>query len=188
MSLRESKTRFWIRSLRIRLTPVCLSHAGLEAEAAPVLQVMRRYIRTFFGCEQCGRHFEQAAAASMEKVRTREDQVLWLWNQHNRVNYRLAGTESICRSEVTTLLLTADSLNNMLTLYFLFTAPKHYGKCSSKTQSAMTDPQSQEYDKTNKMEIVLRDEHSNHNRLWSAFFKRLMKRSNSNYANVTATE
>ena len=59
---------------------------------APVLQVMRRYIRTFFGCEQCGRHFEQAAADSMERVQNREEQILWLWNQHNRVNYRLAGT------------------------------------------------------------------------------------------------
>lgn len=65
---------------------------GLETEAAPVLQVMRRYIRTFFGCEECGRHFEEAAAASMDQVQTREEQVLWLWRQHNRVNSRLAGT------------------------------------------------------------------------------------------------
>lgn len=76
--------------------------AGLEAEAAPVLQVMRRYIRTFFGCEECGRHFEQAAAASMDKVQNREQQILWLWNQHNMVNYRLAGkhthTMKICNT------------------------------------------------------------------------------------------
>jgi len=66
--------------------------AGLEGEAAPVLQVMRRYIRTFFGCEECGRHFEKAAAASMDGVKSREQQIVWLWNQHNRVNARLAGT------------------------------------------------------------------------------------------------
>ncbi|XP_042371514.1 sulfhydryl oxidase 2-like, partial [Plectropomus leopardus] len=66
----------------------------LEGEAAPVLQVMRRYIRTFFGCEDCGRHFEQAAAASMDRVQNREEQILWLWNQHNAVNYRLAGSLS----------------------------------------------------------------------------------------------
>lgn len=65
--------------------------AGLQGEAAPVLQVMRRYIRTFFGCKECGRHFEQAAAASMDSVKSPEEAVLWLWNQHNRVNSRLAG-------------------------------------------------------------------------------------------------
>lgn len=65
--------------------------AGLEKEAAPVLQVMRRYIRTFFGCAECGRHFEQAAASSMDQVENKEDQILWLWDQHNRVNARLAG-------------------------------------------------------------------------------------------------
>lgn len=65
--------------------------AGLEEEAAPVLQVMRRYMRTFFGCGECGRHFEQAAASSMDQVENKEDQILWLWDQHNRVNARLAG-------------------------------------------------------------------------------------------------
>lgn len=80
--------------LRLTLCVCLVCHAGLEGEAAPVLQVMRRYIRTFFGCEQCGRHFEQAAAVSMDRVQNREEQILWLWNQHNRVNYRLAGTHT----------------------------------------------------------------------------------------------
>ncbi|KAG7217706.1 hypothetical protein INR49_021221 [Caranx melampygus] len=69
-------------------------YPGLEGEAAPVLQVMRQYIRTFFGCEECGRHFEQAAAAGVDQVQNREQQILWLWNQHNMVNYRLAGSLS----------------------------------------------------------------------------------------------
>lgn len=56
-----------------------------------MLQVMRRYMRTFFGCGECGRHFEQAAASSMDQVENKEDQILWLWDQHNRVNARLAG-------------------------------------------------------------------------------------------------
>ncbi|XP_031695710.1 sulfhydryl oxidase 2-like [Anarrhichthys ocellatus] len=73
---------------------VCLTVSGLEGEMSPVLQVMRRYIKTFFGCEECGRHFEEAAAVSVEKVQNREDQILWLWNQHNMVNYRLAGSLS----------------------------------------------------------------------------------------------
>nr|XP_020450837.1 sulfhydryl oxidase 2 [Monopterus albus] len=83
-------TLFHVLTVQHDATPAALENTGLEAEAAPVLQVMRRYIRTFFGCEQCGRHFEQAAAAGMDRVQ----QMLWLWNQHNMVNYRLAGSLS----------------------------------------------------------------------------------------------
>nr|XP_046242417.1 sulfhydryl oxidase 2 [Scatophagus argus] len=87
-------TLFHVLTVQHDATPTTLDNTGLEGEAAPVLQVMRRYIRTFFGCEQCGRHFEQAAADSMDRVQNREEQILWLWNQHNRVNYRLAGSLS----------------------------------------------------------------------------------------------
>uniref|UniRef100_A0A7N8YQ90 Sulfhydryl oxidase n=1 Tax=Mastacembelus armatus TaxID=205130 RepID=A0A7N8YQ90_9TELE len=87
-------TLFHVLTVQHDAMPTALENTGLEGETAPVLQVMRRYIRTFFGCEQCGRHFEQAAAASMDRVLDREQQVLWLWNQHNMVNYRLAGSLS----------------------------------------------------------------------------------------------
>ncbi|XP_041856097.1 sulfhydryl oxidase 2 [Melanotaenia boesemani] len=87
-------TLFHVLTVQHEAMPTALDNTGLEGEAAPVLQVMRRYIRTFFGCEECGRHFDQAAASSMEGVRTREQQLLWLWNQHNRVNTRLAGSLS----------------------------------------------------------------------------------------------
>ncbi|XP_014912167.1 sulfhydryl oxidase 2 [Poecilia latipinna] len=87
-------TLFHVLTVQHDAAPAALDGSGLEGEAAPVLQVMRRYIRTFFGCKECGRHFEQAAAASMDQVTSREDEVLWLWNQHNRVNTRLAGSLS----------------------------------------------------------------------------------------------
>ncbi|XP_055367269.1 sulfhydryl oxidase 2 [Betta splendens] len=87
-------TLFHVLTVQHETRPMALDNTGLEAEAAPVLQVMRRYIRTFFGCEECGRHFEHAAAASMDRVQNREQQILWLWNQHNMVNYRLAGSLS----------------------------------------------------------------------------------------------
>ncbi|XP_068617049.1 sulfhydryl oxidase 2 [Brachionichthys hirsutus] len=87
-------TLFHILTVQHDATPSALENTALEGEVAPVLHVMRRYIRTFFGCVECGRHFEDAAAGSMEGVQTREDQILWLWNQHNRVNARLAGTLS----------------------------------------------------------------------------------------------
>ncbi|XP_014863899.1 PREDICTED: sulfhydryl oxidase 2-like [Poecilia mexicana] len=87
-------TLFHVLTVQHDAAPAALDGSGLEGEAAPVLQVMRRYIRTFFGCKECGRHFEQAAAASMDQVTSGEDEVLWLWTQHNRVNTRLAGSLS----------------------------------------------------------------------------------------------
>nr|XP_019966346.1 PREDICTED: sulfhydryl oxidase 2 [Paralichthys olivaceus] len=87
-------TLFHVLTVQHDATPTALENTGLESEAAPVLQVMRRYIRTFFGCETCGRHFEQAASISLDAVTSREQQILWLWNQHNMVNDRLAGSLS----------------------------------------------------------------------------------------------
>uniref|UniRef100_A0A3B5LEF1 Sulfhydryl oxidase n=1 Tax=Xiphophorus couchianus TaxID=32473 RepID=A0A3B5LEF1_9TELE len=87
-------TLFHVLTVQHDATPTALDGSGLEGEAAPVLQVMRRYIRTFFGCKECGRHFEQAAAANLDQVTSREDEILWLWNQHNRVSTRLAGSLS----------------------------------------------------------------------------------------------
>ncbi|MED6266102.1 hypothetical protein CHARACLAT_032216, partial [Characodon lateralis] len=84
-------TLFHVLTVQHDATPTVLDNTGLEGKAAPVLQVMRHYIRTFFGCKECGQHFEQAAAASMDEVKSPEEEVLWLWNQHNRVNARLAG-------------------------------------------------------------------------------------------------
>lgn len=87
-------TLFHVLTVQHDATPTALDNTGLQGEAAPVLQVMRRYIRTFFGCKECGHHFEQAAASSMDDVKTPQEEVLWLWNQHNRVNARLAGSLS----------------------------------------------------------------------------------------------
>lgn len=87
-------TLFHVLTVQHDAMPTALDNTGLEGEAAPVLQVMRRYIRTFFGCEECGRHFEEAAAASLDSVTNKEQQILWLWRQHNRVNNRLAGSLS----------------------------------------------------------------------------------------------
>ncbi|XP_061586135.1 sulfhydryl oxidase 2 [Cololabis saira] len=87
-------TLFHVLTVQHDAMPTALENTGLEGEGAPVLQVMRRYIRMFFGCEACGRHFEAAAAASLDGVTSLEEQMLWLWNQHNRVNTRLAGSLS----------------------------------------------------------------------------------------------
>lgn len=72
---------------------VFVSSAGLEDDPQAVLQAIRRYIRTFFGCKECGDHFEEMAEESMDSVKTPDQAILWLWRKHNVVNSRLAGKQ-----------------------------------------------------------------------------------------------
>ncbi|EGW12768.1 Sulfhydryl oxidase 2 [Cricetulus griseus] len=67
------------------------SEAGFEDDPQAVLQTIRRYIHTFFGCKECAEHFEEMAKESMNSVKTPDQAVLWLWRKHNMVNSRLAG-------------------------------------------------------------------------------------------------
>lgn len=71
--------------------PEALAGTGFEGHPQAVLQAIRRYIRTFFGCKECGEHFEEMAKESMDSVKTPDQAVLWLWRKHNMVNSRLAG-------------------------------------------------------------------------------------------------
>ncbi|XP_073077608.1 sulfhydryl oxidase 2 isoform X1 [Manis javanica] len=71
--------------------PEALNGTGLEDDPQAVLQAIRRYIRTFFGCKECGDHFEEMAEESMDSVKTPDQAILWLWRKHNVVNSRLAG-------------------------------------------------------------------------------------------------
>ncbi|XP_016817578.3 sulfhydryl oxidase 2 isoform X2 [Pan troglodytes] len=71
--------------------PDALVGTGFEDDPQAVLQTMRRYIHTFFGCKECGEHFEEMAKESMDSVKTPDQAILWLWKKHNMVNGRLAG-------------------------------------------------------------------------------------------------
>ncbi|KAM6182361.1 sulfhydryl oxidase 2 [Erethizon dorsatum] len=71
--------------------PEALAGTGFEDDPQAVLQAVRRYVRTFFGCQECGQHFEEMAAESLDAVKSLDQAVLWLWRQHNAVNGRLAG-------------------------------------------------------------------------------------------------
>lgn len=71
--------------------------AGFAGDPQAVLQVIRRYVRVFFGCKECAEHFEEMAEESMDSVRTADQAVLWLWRKHNVVNSRLAGERSHAR-------------------------------------------------------------------------------------------
>ncbi|XP_023083411.1 sulfhydryl oxidase 2 [Piliocolobus tephrosceles] len=71
--------------------PDALVGTGFEDDPQAVLQTMRKYIHTFFGCKECGEHFEEMAKESMDSVKTPDQAILWLWKKHNVVNGRLAG-------------------------------------------------------------------------------------------------
>ncbi|CAM4718052.1 unnamed protein product [Leuciscus chuanchicus] len=62
-----------------------------STDSQEVLQAMRGYVSSFFGCRPCATHFEGMALESMVHVTSPSYAVLWLWSRHNRVNNRLAG-------------------------------------------------------------------------------------------------
>lgn len=69
------------------------SYAFFSPDPQEVLQAMRSYIHSFFGCRACATHFENMAQESMSHVGTLSSAVLWLWSHHNHVNNRLAGKD-----------------------------------------------------------------------------------------------
>uniref|UniRef100_A0AAY5EJN8 Sulfhydryl oxidase n=1 Tax=Electrophorus electricus TaxID=8005 RepID=A0AAY5EJN8_ELEEL len=87
-------TLFHVLTVQAASRPDALANTALEEDPLAVLQTMRRYIGTFFGCSECGRHFEAMAQESMSQVKSLEKAVLWLWRKHNQVNTRLAGSMS----------------------------------------------------------------------------------------------
>lgn len=57
-----------------------------------VLQAMHGYIKHFFGCTECSKHFQEMARRNhIWNVTSKDQAALWLWNAHNEVNERLAG-------------------------------------------------------------------------------------------------
>ncbi|CAL8248071.1 unnamed protein product [Merluccius merluccius] len=87
-------TLFHMLTVQYDASPQLLANTALDGDPAAVLSAMRGYIGTFFGCEQCGRHFEEMAAQSLDQVTTTEEAMIWLWSKHNLVNSRLAGSLS----------------------------------------------------------------------------------------------
>lgn len=60
------------------------------------LEAVRGYIRHFFQCSDCSRHFlEYATSHDAEQVVSKRDAVIWLWQTHNTVNDRLAKEEEV---------------------------------------------------------------------------------------------
>lgn len=59
-----------------------------------VLSGMTGYIKYFFGCTECSKHFQEMATTMAGNVTSTESSILWLWKAHNSVNKRLSGDET----------------------------------------------------------------------------------------------
>ncbi|CAG0881906.1 unnamed protein product [Cyprideis torosa] len=67
----------------------------INSEPLRPLRAIHGYVKYFFSCEYCSKHFQAMAAKDMESsVRAPLDSPLWLWRSHNRVNKRLKGDAS----------------------------------------------------------------------------------------------
>ena len=67
---------------------------GEENPPSKVLDTMTKYVKHFFGCEDCSRHFLQGSEDGkviQREVVNKTSSILWLWRFHNRVNMRLSG-------------------------------------------------------------------------------------------------
>ncbi|ODM98934.1 Sulfhydryl oxidase 2 [Orchesella cincta] len=69
--------------------------ASQKTQEIFVLPVMHGYIKEFFGCTECVKHFTQMIAEDGAlMISTVREQALWLWKAHNKVNERTKGTAS----------------------------------------------------------------------------------------------
>jgi len=58
-------------------------------EPREVLRGITAYVKHFFGCSHCSKHFQEMAVTMEGNVSSHDDSVLWLWKAHNKVNARL---------------------------------------------------------------------------------------------------
>lgn len=60
-----------------------------EDDGLKTLSYIRDYIKNFFGCTKCVRHFTAMAKDIENEVTSHDDAILWLWEGHNKANKRL---------------------------------------------------------------------------------------------------
>nr|XP_023027349.1 sulfhydryl oxidase 2 [Leptinotarsa decemlineata] len=78
------------------LTVNAADYSGIKDDNPKiVLEAMHGYIKHFFGCAECSKHFQQMAdRRKIFEVSSWDDSILWLWSAHNEVNKRLSGDET----------------------------------------------------------------------------------------------
>lgn len=61
-------------------------NSDYDDDPMEVLHAMHGYIKHFFGCTECSRHFQEMAKRNhIWNVTSKDQAVLWLWSSHNEV-------------------------------------------------------------------------------------------------------
>ena len=67
----------------------------MQDDPTKVLRAIHGYVKHFFGCAECSQHFlEMSSRKKMYEVKSKDENILWLWRAHNEVNARLSGDSS----------------------------------------------------------------------------------------------
>lgn len=90
-SFRGYPCSLWMMFHTLTVREYLMRKYAIDSE---VLSVMPKYVRYFFGCQECAEHFVEMSKTIQGNVSSSEDAVLWLWRAHNSVNKRLAGDGS----------------------------------------------------------------------------------------------
>ena len=80
--------------LKNKKTPGYYFNSDDSGTPHQVLQVMRSFITTFFGCSECAENFKKESSNLDNELPHFNSSVIWLWKTHNRVNKRLHGDSS----------------------------------------------------------------------------------------------
>ncbi|CAB4028752.1 sulfhydryl oxidase 1-like [Paramuricea clavata] len=72
------------------LTVNCATRGITSLTGADVLARIRGYVKSFFSCLECSKHFYNMSKNVEKEVHTHNEAILWLWRAHNKVNKRLS--------------------------------------------------------------------------------------------------
>lgn len=72
------------------LTVNCANRGVTRLTGANVLARIRGYVKSFFSCLECSKHFTEMSKNVQNEVHSHDEAILWLWRAHNKVNKRLS--------------------------------------------------------------------------------------------------
>jgi hypothetical protein len=87
------------------------AHEEENGDPRLVLRAVFGFVRNFFGCDYCRRHFDQMARDDgLLDVRNKTEAVLWLWRAHNKVLTITRDEDCMKTSRATTsrIIVTAE--------------------------------------------------------------------------------
>lgn len=85
----------WTTFHTITVNAVLQDGNSVNFSPKKTLQAIHGYVKHFFSCSYCSKHFQEMYALDVESsVNVADDGIIWLWRGHNKVNKRLHGDAS----------------------------------------------------------------------------------------------